>query len=292
MNTETETIEIEKDEAPALSTITRFTRSHRVISSVIAIAVASGIALTSCYAVKSHQSESIPKSKEPLVYDIAKKREWLPSKTATVKHSASGTGITSADTRNFQLTFDDGPNPQYTPLILDWLKANHLHATFFVVGENANRYPALVKRIMEEGHQIGNHSWSHPKLTAMSDSAVRSQLQRTHEAIVKACGVAPKAFRPPYGAISPRQREWIEKEFAYKTVLWDIDTEDWKARSTGAIAATIEHGIRGKGPHVILAHDIHPRILPALESLLPKLQARGIVPKDQTTFAGLIAKAP
>ncbi len=172
----------------------------------------------------------------------------------------------------FQLTFDDGPNPKYTPQVLDWLKENHLHATFFLVGENVARYPGLVKRIVAEGHDIGNHSWSHPKLSGMSDAKVRDQIKRTHDAIVSACGRAPTLFRPPYGALKPAQKAWIEKEFGYKTVLWDIDTLDWTKTSSAAVAKRIEKGLRPGRSNIILSHDIHPFILPALKQLAPKLQ--------------------
>ncbi|MCB1208403.1 MAG: polysaccharide deacetylase family protein [Verrucomicrobiales bacterium] len=177
-------------------------------------------------------------------------------------------GRTKQDhTQDFLLTFDDGPHPVNTPAILDWLREHKLHATFFVLGENVVRYPALVKRIVAEGHQIGNHSWSHPSLSRMSDDRVRSEIKRTHEAIFAACGRAPVLFRPPYGALKSAQRTWIENEFGYSTMLWDIDTEDWKLASTSAIANRIETGLRPGKTRIILAHDIHPRILPALNSL-------------------------
>lgn len=169
--------------------------------------------------------------------------------------------------QEFLLTFDDGPHPVHTPAILDWLKAHKLHAIFFVLGEKVVRYPDLVRRIVAEGHQIGNHSWSHPSLSGMSDDRVRSEIKRTHEAIITACGRTPVLFRPPYGALKSAQRTWIENEFGYSVMLWDIDTEDWKLASTNAIANRIETGLRPGKTRIILAHDIHPRILPALNSL-------------------------
>ena len=171
----------------------------------------------------------------------------------------------------FQLTFDDGPNPKITPQVLDWLKENQFHATFFLVGENVTRYPDLVRRIIAEGHDIGNHSWSHPKLSGLSDAKVRDQLRRTEDAIVKACGRRPTLFRPPYGALKPAQKAWIEKEFGYKIVLWDIDTLDWTKKTTSAdVARRIEKGLKPGSPNIILSHDIHPFILPALQKLAPK----------------------
>ena len=276
MTTDSYFIEIDQGTAPsAPERLKRFACSHRLLSSTLALAVISGITLTSCYAVKSHSASAIPRPKPPLVFKVDQERPWLNGKSPPARPLMVRNGASSIQAASFHLTFDDGPHPVHTPKILDFLKARHLHATFFVVGENAARYPALIQRIVAEGHQIGNHTWSHPALIAMSDTAVRSQLQRTHDAIFKACGKAPTAFRPPYGKLSARQRAWIEKEFHYQTVLWNIDTLDWTKTTSTAVAATIEHGLRKSGPHIILAHDIHPRILPALQSLLPKLQARG-----------------
>jgi peptidoglycan-N-acetylglucosamine deacetylase len=185
----------------------------------------------------------------------------------------AGAGSTAAC--GYHLTFDDGPHPKHTPALLDWLKANKIRATFFVLGSNVQRYPELARRIVQEGHSIGNHSWSHANFGRLSDTKARGEIRRTHDAIVKACGRAPTAFRPPYGILNQRQRAWIQREFGYRVVLWDIDTEDWKLGSTSAIAGRITQGLRSDRANVILAHDIHPRILPVLQMLLPRLRADG-----------------
>lgn len=184
-------------------------------------------------------------------------------------------GPSSAAARGYHLTFDDGPHPVHTPALLDWLKANHIRATFFVLGRNVQRYPDLTRRIVQEGHQIGNHSWSHANFGKLSDAKARSEIRRTHDLIVKTCGRAPTTFRPPYGILNQRQRAWVQKEFGYQVVLWDIDTEDWKLSSTNAIAGRITQGLKSGRTNVILGHDIHPRILPALKSLLPRLRTEG-----------------
>src|SRR6266446_10651372 len=98
------------------------------------------------------------------------------------------------------MTFDDGPSATLTPKLLDLLAARHIKATFFVIGENVAEHPEIVARAVREGHEIGNHSWSHPYFARMSDDAIRSQLKRTDEAIVNATGVRPKLLRPPYGS--------------------------------------------------------------------------------------------
>src|SRR5437588_9377416 len=104
------------------------------------------------------------------------------------------------------LTFDDGPSAKLTPRLLDLLAARHIKATFFLIGENAADYREIVAREAREGHEIANHSWSHPTLAKMSDDGVRSQLRRTEDAIRSSIGTAPTLLRPPYGSISARQK--------------------------------------------------------------------------------------
>src|SRR5207253_4792106 len=95
------------------------------------------------------------------------------------------------------LTFDDGPHEKLTPRLLDLLAQHHIHATFFVIGENAAQYPEILQRAVREGHEIGNHTWSHPNLAKMSEENVRSQINRTEETITNTIGSRPTLFRPP-----------------------------------------------------------------------------------------------
>src|SRR4051794_910680 len=98
------------------------------------------------------------------------------------------------------LTFDDGPHTTLTPKLLDLLAARHIKATFFVLGECVEQNPQILQRAAKEGHEIANHSWSHPQLNRLSDEAARSQLKRTDDLIRSLIGVRPTHFRPPYGA--------------------------------------------------------------------------------------------
>jgi len=120
------------------------------------------------------------------------------------------------------MTFDDGPSATLTPKLLDLLAAHHIKATFFVIGENVAEHPDIVARAAREGHEIGNHSWSHPNFAKMSDQGVRSQLQRTDDAIKSATGMRPMLLRPPYGSITAREKRWIHDEFGYQIILWDV----------------------------------------------------------------------
>jgi peptidoglycan/xylan/chitin deacetylase (PgdA/CDA1 family) len=119
--------------------------------------------------------------------------------------------------QNFALTFDDGPHPVHTPVLLDWLKVNHIRATFFVLGKNAERYPGIVKRMIQEGHEVGNHSWSHPNLRVMPPKKMLAEVRRAHDLITRITGRAPVLFRPPYGALSASQQRLIEQEFATRS---------------------------------------------------------------------------
>src|SRR3989441_7110330 len=107
------------------------------------------------------------------------------------------------------MTFDDGPSAKLTPKLLDLLAAHHIRATFFVIGENVAEHPEIVAREVREGHEIGNHTWSHPNLAKMSDDRIRGQLRKTEDAIRSAIGNRPTLMRPPYGSISTRQKKWI-----------------------------------------------------------------------------------
>ncbi|PYK87793.1 MAG: polysaccharide deacetylase, partial [Verrucomicrobia bacterium] len=126
------------------------------------------------------------------------------------------------------LTFDDGPSEKLTPRLLDLLAQYHIHATFFVIGENVSQHPEILQRAAREGHEIGNHSWSHPNLAKMSDDGVRSQIKRTEEAIIGAIGSRPVLLRPPYGSLTTRQKHFIHDDLSYEIILWDVDPLDWK----------------------------------------------------------------
>lgn len=173
------------------------------------------------------------------------------------------------------MTFDDGPSATTTPRLLDILAKRHIKATFFMVGENASQYPEIVKRIIAEGHEIGNHSWSHPNLALLSDDKVRSELQRTDDAIFQASGIHPKLMRPPYGSLSAvrGQARWINKEFGYKIILWEVDPLDWKYRNAAHVESEILKQTRSGA--IILSHDIHATTVDAMPATLDQLLAKG-----------------
>src|SRR6266568_3039766 len=171
------------------------------------------------------------------------------------------------------MTFDDGPSATMTPKLLDLLAAHHIKATFFVIGENVAEHPEIVERAAREGHEIANHSWSHPNFGKMSDEGVRRQLTRTDDAIKNATGVRPTLLRPPYGSITARQKRWIHNEFGYQIILWDVDPYDWKRPGPSVVCNRILKETRPGS--IVLSHDIHPGTIVAMPSTFDQLQAKG-----------------
>jgi len=202
-------------------------------------------------------------------------------KAATPTARLSNTGVTekitfsevNVDGPYMAMTFDDGPHATNTPKLLDMAAKRHIKLTFFVLGECVEQNPAVLQREVAEGHEIGNHSWSHPNLAKLSDEAVRSQLRRTDDLIVKTAGVKPKLMRPPYGELTKRQRIWVNHDFNYKVILWDVDPLDWKRPGPSVVASRIIAGARPGS--IILSHDIHPPTIEAMPQVFDALLAKG-----------------
>jgi peptidoglycan/xylan/chitin deacetylase (PgdA/CDA1 family) len=171
------------------------------------------------------------------------------------------------------MTFDDGPNPTLTPKLLDLLAARHIKATFFVIGQNVAEHPEVVARAVREGHEIGNHSWSHPNLGRMSDEAVRLQLKRTQDAIESAAGIRPVLLRPPYGSVTAHEKRWIHDEFGYQIILWDVDPLDWRRPGPAVVCNRIVKETRPGS--IVLSHDIHAGTIEAMPATLNQLEAKG-----------------
>lgn len=171
------------------------------------------------------------------------------------------------------MTFDDGPHATLTPKLLDMLAARRLKATFFIIGQNGAEYPDIMKRIVREGHELANHSWSHPNLGKMGDDGVRAQMQKTDEVIHAAAGKRTTLMRPPYGSITPRQKEWIHEAFGYKTIIWDVDPFDWRRPGASVIRDRIVN--QTQPGSIILAHDIHPGTIDAMPETFDQLTAKG-----------------
>jgi len=175
------------------------------------------------------------------------------------------------------LTFDDGPDLTFTPAILDKLKKHGVKATFFLLGSNIEKYPDLVKRMAMEGHLIGNHTYSHPKLTEVSDEVYHQEIERTDALIQSLVGYKPRFFRPTYGAINENQVKWATDQ-GMMVIQWSIDTLDWKGLSVEKIAQTVESGALPGS--IVLQHNADGVPLEgsvgALDQFIPSLQKKGV----------------
>src|SRR5438094_8616713 len=215
-----------------------------------------------------------------LSFSLGHEAEPTPAKRSATRETRATPeepGITfnsvHVDGPYIAMTFDDGPSATLTPKLLDLLAAHHIKATFFVIGENVAEHPEIVARAAQEGHEIANHSWSHPNFGKMSDENVRRQLWRIDDAIKNATGKRPTLLRPPYGSITAREKRWIHDEFGYQIILWDVDPNDWKRPGPAVVRNRILQETRPGS--IVLSHDIHPGTIEAMPSTLDALEAKG-----------------
>ena len=183
------------------------------------------------------------------------------------------------------LTFDDGPNNKYTPQILNILKQYNIKGTFFVLGEQVKEHPAMLRRIVEEGHEIGNHTYSHPQLNHLSDEKVRQELASTQEEIRKVLGYVPKLLRPPYGAYRDASLS-LFYELGLHVILWSVDTNDWR-RKGDVIVRTVSRDTRNGS--IILFHDRKAETVRVLPQIIEELKGRGLQPVTISEMTGLPA---
>ncbi|MFE1787781.1 polysaccharide deacetylase family protein [Streptomyces sp. NPDC059525] len=181
----------------------------------------------------------------------------------------------AAGDRAMLLTFDDGPDPRYTPAILDTLRRYGVRAMFFVCGEMATDNRDLLRRMAAEGHVIGNHTWTHPQIPQLTRSALESEIGRTSEVVEQAVGAPPLWFRAPYGAWNRAAFE-IGADLGMEPLAWTVDSLDWTEPGTTTIVSRI---LDGAAPGVIvLNHDAggnRSQSVRALETYLPQLRGRG-----------------
>ncbi len=171
--------------------------------------------------------------------------------------------------KRIAITFDDGPHRLYTPKLLDGLKERGIHATFFLVGENIGNNEALVKRMAEEGHLIGNHTFSHVQLTKMKKEDACREVQQTNERICAVTGSPVLYIRPPYGSWNDE----LQAEIPMTVTLWNLDSEDWKSQNTGKIVELVES--EAKEGSIILLHDIFDTSVEAALRIVDDLTAQG-----------------
>jgi len=190
----------------------------------------------------------------------------LPQKKATYKKChVAGSEIA--------MTFDDGPHPKLTPMLLDILKERGIKATFFLVGKNTADYPEIAQRIVAEGHEVANHTWAHPQLTKLSPVALKKEIADTNAAIYQATGIQTTLMRPPYGAINASITKRLNEEFGLTIAMWSVDPLDWKIRNAEHVTKLITENTTPGA--IILAHDIHPTTVQAMPAVFDTLSAKG-----------------
>ena len=191
--------------------------------------------------------------------------------------------------RRVALTFDDGPDPLWTPRVLDALGAAGVRGTFFLVGERAERAPEVVKRMAAEGHEIGNHSWSHRSLWLCGPRATEREIRRAHDRIGALAGAPPRHFRPPWGMVNAAMFSAVRR-VGERCVFWSIQPEGQRPASA---ERQVAHVLRRAHPGAIV--DLHDaegtpaapqRLLQALPALLDGLCERGYA---FTTVADLLS---
>lgn len=172
------------------------------------------------------------------------------------------------------MTFDDGPHPRNTPKLLDILKQRNIKATFFLVGENVREYPNIVRRILAEGHEIGNHTYKHPlNMTRLTDEQAHKEIADTAKALEDVAGYHSHLYRPPGGNTNARQTQWVHDDFGYLSILWSVDPNDWKRPGVSVVQRRL---ISGAHPGAImLSHDIHAPTIEAVPLVLDTLLAKG-----------------
>lgn len=175
------------------------------------------------------------------------------------------------------LTFDDGPNKQYTEAVLNILKKNNINATFFVIGSNVKNQPEMLKKVFADGNLIGNHSYTHPNLSKIDSNLITKELNRTNDIIYKTIHVYPTLMRPPYGACDTHCKK-IVNTLGFKEISWDYLVNDWDVNKTTSeiIATSI---IKHAGPSKILSmHDgggNRDKTVKALPNIIATLKKEG-----------------
>lgn len=173
------------------------------------------------------------------------------------------------ETKKVALTFDDGPHPEYTPLLLDGLKERNVSAAFFLMGKNAEKYPDIVERMAKEGHTVGNHSYSHVQLSAMKEIEACKEMTQANRVIEAITGKKPDYIRPPFGAWS-HNLDCITNMIV---VLWDVDPLDWKCQNTDLVVKRVVSNV--KEDDIILLHDSYETTVEATFQIIDTLQKEG-----------------
>ncbi|MGW5658684.1 polysaccharide deacetylase family protein [Streptomyces sp. NPDC003758] len=233
--------------------ITRTRRSRLLIAVPTVVAAVLAVALTLALTVTTYDHTS-PRA---------------------ARAEASGSVAANVDCRKAKcvaLSFDGGPSPT-TPRLLDILKRDGLHATFFVQGKgHIARYPDILRRISDEGHEIGNHTWNHRRLTDLDEDDARRELTRTQDAIERITGTRPVLMRPPEGRTN-RKVAGLCRDLGLAQVLWSVTAKDYETTDSALITKRVLEQTHRDG--IILLHDLHKGTVPAVPGIIKALEQRG-----------------
>lgn len=169
------------------------------------------------------------------------------------------------------LTFDDGPGYKTTMTLLDGLKERDVHATFFLLGQQIEERKEVIERMHEDGHLIGNHTYSHIQLDTVNIVCALDEIAKTNQIIEEITGAKPKYIRPPYGSWS----DALEEEIDMTPVLWTVDTSDWNTRDVNRIVNYVVNEV--ESGDIILMHDIYDTSVAAALEIVDQLKSRGFV---------------
>lgn len=177
--------------------------------------------------------------------------------------------------RQIALTFDDGPHPILTERILKILAQYGVTATFFMVGQNVINYPEAAKQVILAGHEVGNHTFTHPHIANLNEKAIFDEIGKCEDALEELCEYRPHLLRTPQGALTPSLERCLLDD-DYILVLWSLDTRDWDNKSTACIVQTVLNNV--KPGDIILMHDFighNSKTSEALEKIIPALLSQG-----------------
>jgi peptidoglycan/xylan/chitin deacetylase (PgdA/CDA1 family) len=178
------------------------------------------------------------------------------------------------DSRDICLTVDDGPHAHYTPALLDVLKRHAAQATFFVIGQEAQRHADLVRRMVSEGHVVANHSYSHRLPAETSTRQLLEEARCTEDCLAELVGIRPRLFRPPYGAATPAAL-WQLWRTGHGVVLWNSDPKDFACRDADELRAWFRRRPL-RGGDLVLLHDTCPHTVAVLAELIGAARQQGL----------------
>ena len=187
----------------------------------------------------------------------------------SLNQTAGRTSVTKVEAPRVALTFDDGPNARYTPLLLEGLRKRNIHATFFLLGENIPENEELLLQMQKDGHLIGCHTWSHVQLDKISPSSANREILKTNSLIYHITGTYPTCLRPPYGA----WKKDLELPVTMLPVFWDVDTLDWQSQNPERILDIVRKNVQDGS--IILMHDSYDSSVRAALAITDELTEKG-----------------